>query len=275
MIPINDSDLKRDTFPFVNISIIIACTAVFIYELTLGGLSKDVFFYQFGLIPHELFKGVDFSWLSSQGLLTAEQLAGENTALLEQQGYIIDIQSPVPTWATMFTSMFVHGDWMHFLFNMIFLWVFGDNIEDKFGHFRYLIFYLGAGVVACLLQAVTDTSSEIPTIGASGAIAGALGAYLLLFPYSRVGTAVVFFLITFVKIPAIYLLGFWFILQFIPALGDLGTSSTGGVAYWAHIGGFLFGMAVVAIYKRYRKEPIWPKRPGPPPATWYWRGRPL
>ena len=275
MIPINDGDLKRETFPFVNIGLIVACTVVFIYELTLGGISKDIFFYQFGLIPNELFKGMDFSWLTSYGLMTAEQLIGENTSRLEQHGYIINVESPVPTWSTMFTSMFVHGDWLHFLFNMVFLWVFGDNIEDKFGHFRYLLFYLCAGVAACLLQAVTDTSSQIPTIGASGAIAGALGAYLLLFPYSRIGTAIFFVFITFVKIPAFYLLGFWFILQFIPAMGDLGTSSTGGVAYWAHVGGFLFGIAVVAIYKLIKKEPIWPGRPDPPQQTQYWRGRPV
>ncbi len=249
MLPLSDGDLKRTSFPYVNISLIIACAAVFIYELTLGGISKDAFFLQFGLIPNELFHGINYETLYT--------------------GFeYIDIKSPVPTWATMFTSMFVHGDWMHFLFNMLFLWVFGDNIEDKFGHFRYLLFYLAAGVAACLLQAVTQTTSEIPTIGASGAIAGVLGAYLLLFPYSRIGTAIIFIFITFVKIPAIYLLGFWFILQFIPAIGDLGTSSqSGGVAYWAHIGGFLFGLGVVIIYKLFKGEPIWPRRPRPPQPT--------
>jgi len=256
MIPITDGDLKRDSFPFVNISLIFVCAAVFIYELTLGGLDKDVFFYQFGLIPNELFHGINYEVLTT---------GYEN----------VDIESPVPTWATMFTSMFVHGDWMHFLFNMLFLWVFGDNIEDRFGHFRYLLFYLGAGIAACLLQSVIDTTSQIPTIGASGAIAGVLGAYLLLFPYSRIGTVIIFIFITYVKIPAIYLLGFWFVLQFIPAIGDLGASSTGGVAYWAHVGGFIFGIGIVIIYKLFKGDPMWPRRPGPPGNIRYWRGRPM
>ncbi len=256
MFPITDSELKRNSFPFVNVSLIIACAAVFIYELILGGLERDAFFYQFGLIPNELFHGLNYEIL----LTGYEQL---------------DIKSPVPTWATMFTSMFVHGDWMHFLFNMLFLWVFGDNVEDRFGHLRYLLFYLGAGVAACLLQAVTDTASEIPTIGASGAIAGVLGAYILLFPYSKIGTAVVFIFITFIRIPAIYLLGFWFFLQFVSGLGTLGPSAqSGGVAYWAHVGGFIFGLAVVIIYKLLKGEPIWPHRPPPTQQVHYWRGRP-
>ncbi|MFO8011467.1 MAG: rhomboid family intramembrane serine protease [Dehalococcoidia bacterium] len=273
MFPLNDGDLKRQSFPYVNILIILVCAAVFIYELTLTGLDRDLFFYQFGLIPAELIQGLDFTWLSSQGLLTAEQLSGENTAWLERSGYIANIETPVPNWATLFTSMFIHGDWMHFVANMLFLWVFGDNVEDKFGHFRYLLFYLAAGVAASLIQVATDTSSQIPTIGASGAIAGVLGAYLLLFPYSRIGTAVVFFFITYVKIPAIYLLGFWILLQFISGIGTLGPSSqAGGVAYWAHIGGFVFGFAVVLVYKLLKGGPLWPGGPGGQGEAEYWHG---
>jgi len=189
---------------------------------------------------------------------------------------VIDIDSPIPTWATMFSSMFLHGDWMHFLGNMLFLWVFGDNVEDRLGHFRYLLFYLAAGTAACLLQTIIDTGSEVPVIGASGAIAGVLGAYLLLFPYSRIGTVVVLFFFFFVRIPAVYLLGFWIIFQFIPAIGELGSSTQGGgVAYWAHIGGFLFGLAVIMIYKLFKREPLWPRGPGGPRQARYWRGRPI
>ncbi|MFO8101173.1 MAG: rhomboid family intramembrane serine protease [Dehalococcoidia bacterium] len=257
MFPITDSDLKRSSFPFVNIGLIVACAAVFIYELTLGGMSRDAFFYQFGLIPNELFHGISYEVLSTG----TEQ---------------VDIESPVPTWATIFTSMFVHGDWMHFLFNMLFLWVFGDNVEDRFGHFRYLLFYLAAGIAASMLQVITDTHSEIPTIGASGAIAGILGAYLLLFPYSRIGTAIVFIFITFVRIRAIYLLGFWILLQFVGGLGTLGPSAqSGGVAYWAHIGGFIFGLVVVIFYKFLKGEPFWPRRPGSRPSGNYWRDGPI
>ena len=170
---------------------------------------------------------------------------------------------------------------MHFGVNMLFLWVFGDNVEDRFGHLRYLLFYLAAGLAAVWLQIAIDTTSTVPTIGASGAIAGVLGAYLLLFPYSRIRTAVVFFFITIIRIPAFLLLGFWFLLQFFGGLGSLGPSSqTGGVAYWAHIGGFLLGIAVVIIYKLATSRSIWPGGPrgGPaeePDVPQYWRGRRL
>jgi len=279
MLPFSDGELKTRSFPTVNVSLIVVCTLVFIYELTLGGLDRDIFFFQFGLIPAELTKSLDFSWLSSLGLLTNEHLIGENIKSLEASGYIIDVDSPISNYVTLFTSMFIHGDWMHFIGNMLFLWVFGDNVEDRFGHFRYLLFYLLAGVAASGLQIVTDTASEIPTIGASGAIAGVLGAYLLLYPYSKVNTLVIFFFITVIKIPAYFLLGFWFMLQFFEGVGSLGMTG-GGIAYWAHIGGFLTGMAVVVIYKLFKGEPLWPRGPGGGYGGGdrdikYWRGRPL
>ena len=263
MFPISDSDLKTRSIPFVNVTLIALCAAVFIYELVIGGSQRPIFFFQFGLIPKELAHGWDALWLQT----------GPDT--------FVDIASPVPNWATMFTSMFIHGDWMHFGVNMLFLWVFGDNIEDRFGHFRYLLFYLAAGVAAVWLQIAIDTTSTVPTIGASGAIAGVLGAYILLFPYSRIRTAVIFFFITLIRIPAFVLLGFWFLLQFFGGLGSLGPSSqTGGVAYWAHIGGFLLGITVVIIYKLATSQSIWPRGPraGPveePDVPQYWRGRQL
>ena len=180
------------------------------------------------------------------------------------------------------TSMFIHGDWLHFLFNMLFLWVFGDNIEDRFGHFRYLLFYLAAGVVAAWLQIAVDSTSMIPTIGASGAIAGVLGAYLLLFPFSRVNTVVFFIFITVIKIPAFILLGTWFVIQFFSGVGSLGPSAQGGgVAYWAHIGGFLLGLIAVVLYKLATGQRLWPRGPGDvssggtPDVPQYWRGRRL
>jgi membrane associated rhomboid family serine protease len=262
MIPISDSDLRTRTRPYVNVGIIVICAIVFIYELTLGELDRTIFFLEFGAIPAELAQGVDL----------AERYS--------------NVSNPVPTWATMFTSMFMHGDWLHFGFNMLFLWVFGDNIEDRFGHFRYLLFYLAAGIAATWLQIAVDSGSEIPTIGASGAIAGVLGAYLLLYPFSRIRTVIFFFFIVFVRIPAVVLLGFWFILQFFSGIGSLGPSSQeGGVAFWAHIGGFLFGLAVVIAYKLAKGQRIWPGGPGAgaagggPPEEYevpkYWRGRPL
>jgi membrane associated rhomboid family serine protease len=261
MFPFSDSDLKREKFPYVNYALIGLCAAVFAYEVIIGATEQTLFFYKFGIIPQELAHGADFSQLRT--------VYGN-----------YDISSPIPNWATIFTSMFIHGDWMHFLFNMLFLWVFGDNIEDRFGHFRYLLFYLAAGVAAAWLQIAVDTSSTVPTIGASGAIAGVLGAYLLLFPFSRVSTAVVFFFIMVVKIPAYILLGLWFALQFFSGVGSLGIEGQGGVAYWAHIGGFLAGMVVVILYKRAKGESIWPRGPGvgsggSSDTPQYWRGRRL
>jgi len=255
MFPISDSDLKTRTRPIVNYALIGICAAVFIYELAIGASGRFTFFYQLGLIPVELAHGINYGFLAMP------------------DGTFVDIASPVPNWATMFTSMFIHGDWLHFGSNMLFLWVFGGNIEDRFGHFRYLLFYLAAGVAASWLQIATDTMSQVPTIGASGAIAGVLGAYLLLFPYNRITTAVFFFFITVVRIPALFLLGFWFLLQFAGGVGSLGPSAqAGGVAYWAHIGGFALGIAVVIIYKLVTRQRLWPKRPE---VTRYWRGRPL
>ncbi len=269
-LPLSDRDLTRRSFPIVNVSIIGICIIVFIYELLIGNC--DCFFYKFGLIPYEITKGTTLNYLCPNGFYHDPP----SPFLLPACD---DISSPVPTWATIFTAMFVHGGWLHFLGNMLFLWVFGDNIEDRFGHLRYLLFYLGAGLVAGLLQIAIDTNSIAPVIGASGAIAGVLGAYLLLYPYSRIDTLV--FILIF-RIPAIFLLGFWFLLQFYSGVGELGPSSQGsGVAYWAHIGGFLFGMAIVAIYKLVKNEKIWPGDGGGysgssrPPDVKYWRGRPI
>ena len=254
MFPFSDSDLITRSRPFINWTLIGLCTVVFVYELVIGASGRLVFFYQFGVIPAELAGGINYDSLTTP--------VGA-----------FNIASPISNWLTMFTSMFIHGDWMHFASNMLFLWVFGDNIEDRFGHLRYLLFYLAAGIAAVWLQVATNTTSQIPTIGASGAIAGVLGAYLFLFPYSRVRTAVIFFFITFVRIPALYLLGFWFLLQFIGGVGSLGPSAqTGGTAYWAHVGGFVLGIGVVMLYKLATRQRLWPKRSK---ATHYWRSRPL
>jgi membrane associated rhomboid family serine protease len=262
--PVSDGDLKTRSRPLFNLTFIGLCAAVFVYELIIGTSDRIIFFYQFGLIPAELAHGINY-----ESLVTS--------------GGTINTGSPIPTWATVFTSMFIHGDWMHFATNMLFLWVFGDNIEDRFGHLKYLLFYLASGVAAVLLQVATNTLSEIPTIGASGAIAGVLGAYLVLFPGSRVRTVVIFFFITFVRIPAVLLLGFWFLLQFIGGIGSLGPSAqAGGIAYWAHIGGFVLGIIVAIFYRlithqRPRLRGSQPGGPRPPGATVtrYWRGRPV
>jgi membrane associated rhomboid family serine protease len=155
-------------------------------------------------------------------------------------------------WPALFTSQFLHSGWMHILWNMVYLWIFGDNVEDRLGHARYLVFYLGAGAVAALLQTLFNPFSGVPMLGASGAIAAVMGAYFVLYPQSRVLTAI--FLVIFfdlVEIPAIFFLGIWFLLQLVNGLGSLGVANSagGGTAFWAHIGGFAVGVAVGAVLR--------------------------
>ena len=250
MIPISDPELQRRSRPYVNIALIALSGLVFLYELVQGPLDRELMFYRWGLIARELSQGVSFTELRT--------FTGT-----------FDIESPIPTWGTVFTSMFLHGDILHFGFNMVFLWVFGDNVEDRLGHVKYLLFYLAAGLGAAWTQVAINMDAQVPMIGASGAIAGVLGAYLLLYPFSQVRTVIIFFLITFVRIPAVWLLGFWLLIQFLGGIGDLGPSAqSGGTAYWAHIGGFAVGLlAVVGLKLLVWREPLWPR---PPTRTDFW-----
>jgi len=253
MLPLSDSDLVRRTRPIVNLTMIALCAIVFIYELIIGEMGRVIFFYQFGVIPATLVHGT--------------------IASLPTPGGTFTIPSPIPAWLTIFTSMFVHGGWAHFAGNMLFLWVFGDNIEDRFGHLRYFLFYLAAGVAAVMFQTIINTTSQVPTIGASGAIAGVLGAYLIIFPYSRIRTLVFFFFIFFIRIRALFLLGFWFLLQFFSGIGSLGPSAqSGGIAYWAHIGGFVLGIAIAFFYRLTTRRRRWSEEPE---GTKYQWGKPL
>jgi membrane associated rhomboid family serine protease len=156
--------------------------------------------------------------------------------------------------------MFLHGGFLHIAFNMLFLWIFGNNVEDSMGRPRFLVFYLLAGVVAAYTQALLTAGSTVPTIGASGAIAGVLGGYLLLYPRARVLTVLlIIFFVTIIEIPASILLALWFFLQFVPALGQVTTSVAGseGIAYWAHVGGFVFGLAAIKLFaNRYRAKEL-------------------
>jgi rhomboid family protein len=167
---------------------------------------------------------------------------------------LVDLDEP-PWWVTLFTSMFLHGGILHLAGNMLFLWVFGNNIEDAMGRIVFIPFYLFAGLVAVYTQALLDTSATVPTVGASGAVAGVLGAYALLYPRARVLTLIfIIFFVTLVEIPAMIMLGIWFALQFLPAVGQLATpdvtGQTGGVAYLAHVGGFIVGLALIKLLAR-------------------------
>lgn len=181
---------------------------------------RDRFVIQYGLIPAEFWSGKDLPPLT-----------------------------PFPIWVTLFTAMFLHGGWLHLLSNMWYLWLFGDNVEAALGRGRFLVFYLLSGVGAALLQMAVYPRTTAPMIGASGAIAGVMGAYLVLYPWARVLTLVpVFFFVQLVEVPAFLLLGLWFVLQFLSGLVD--RSAMGGVAWFAHLGGFITGALLVLVLKR-------------------------
>jgi rhomboid family protein len=156
-------------------------------------------------------------------------------------------------WPSLITSQFLHAGWMHIIWNMVYLWIFGDNVEDRLGHVGYLIFYLGAGAAAATLQVLFNPFSGIPMVGASGAIAGVMGAYFVLYPQSRVLTAIfILFFFDLVEIPAVFFLGFWFLMQLLSGVGSLGASTAagGGTAFWAHVGGFVAGAAIGLVLRR-------------------------
>lgn len=260
MIPFSDASVRRSTFPAVNALLIGLNTLVFLYELQLGGLGLlvgssnldiSVFFFKWGFIPEELTRGEPFTRLR----------AGPFSE--------VNIESTIPTWATIFSSMFIHGGLMHFVGNMLFLWVFGDNIEDRLGHIKYLLFYLLTGAVATLGHLAISPQSQTPLVGASGAISGVMGAYLILYPFNRIKVLIIFVFITAVQLPAILFLGFWFLLQVFNGLGSLGMSEQVDVAFFAHGGGFLAGATLAVIYKLLAREPIWPSRRRPPWDYWY------
>ncbi len=233
MIPLNDN-VRRQTFWFSTLALIALNTAVFAYELSLGPAINQ-FIVTFGLIP-----------------------AHYTTA----QGAIV-FTGPVAFLVPVFTSMFIHGGWLHLIGNMLFLFVFGRSVEDRFGHSQFLLLYFVSGFGAAIVQIFFNMGSRLPTIGASGAIAGILGAYLVSFPTARITTLIpliIFFWI--IRIPAFLVLVYWFVIQFIAGHQMLAIESAtrGGVAWWAHVGGFIVGMLLaLAMPKRQRRVvQIWP-----------------
>ena len=221
MIPISDRNPTRG-IPIVNLLLIAANVIVFLYELTLRSRVLDRFIFTWGVVPSNFLA------------------AWSNPA-----------QAPLSVWATLITSQFLHAGWAHILGNMIFLWVFGDNVEDILGSFTYLIFYLVCGVIAGIVQVLVIGPSDVPSIGASGAIAGVLGAYLLLYPLTKVTILLpIFFFFWTIDLPALLVIGWWFVQQLFYGLGALSTAAASGIAFWAHIGGFVAGMALILPYLR-------------------------
>jgi membrane associated rhomboid family serine protease len=190
------------------------------------------------------------------GLITLNAIAFLIELQLDENALkqLVEVFGVVPalfSWPSVLTSMFLHGGWLHFLGNMLYLWIFGDNVEDRLGHARYIMFYLFCGVAAALAQTATNPFSTVPMIGASGAIAGVMGAYFVLYPHSRVLTAVfIVFLIDLVEIPAIFFLGIWFLMQLFSGVGSIGANAAdGSVAFWAHVVGFASGALFAALWR--------------------------
>ena len=214
MLPLYDTVRSR-IFPLINLTLVLANVLAFLYELQLDPAVLEEFIFTWGLIPAQL------------------------------------VSDPSSTWTNIFSSMFLHGSWFHIISNMWVLLIFGDNVEARMGGIRYLIFYLLSGVAAGLLQTYILPTSLVPMIGASGAVAGVLGAYLILFPRSRIASLVpILFIFTIVEIPAVLFLIFWFASQLYSGLGTIQGGGESGIAWWAHIGGFAFGVIMVFLFRR-------------------------
>lgn len=221
VMPLGDDDSGLRRFGFVTLALIVVSVAVWLF--TLAQPDIQAFFMRWSVIPAEYSQQTDLS-----------------------------PEIPFPFWVTVFTAMFMHGSWMHLIGNMLFLWIFGDNVENGMGHLKFLIFYLLCGIVATAAQILVGPGSEIPNLGASGAISGVLGAYLVMYPRQRVrvllGRAIT-------TMPAMAVIGLWIVFQFINGLGQIAqTEQTGGVAYAAHIGGFVAGLALVWVFRDYRSR---------------------
>jgi membrane associated rhomboid family serine protease len=229
MIPLRD-DNPSTIKPAVTITFVVLCVVVFLWQFSLGPVQGQRIIYSLGVIP---------------------------AVLLNLRDLPSDL-ALVPPAMTTLTSMFMHGGWMHLIGNMLYLWIFGDNVEDSMGHVRFAVFYVLCGLAAVFAQALPEPGSTIPMVGASGAISGVLGAYLLLFPHARVLVAIPFgFILHTTRIPAGLVLALWFVLQLVSNL--MAPAGAGGVAFRAHIGGFIAGMALIPFFKqrRFRLRTPW------------------
>ena len=235
MIPIGDDPPARRSFPLVTLTLIAINVVVFIYELSLGN-SINALFRSAGVVPREFLVSTD-----------------------------LPPPAPLNTYySTLITSMFLHGGFLHIGSNMLYLWIFGDNVEDRLGHLKYLLFYLVCGFGASAAHIYFNLSSSIPSVGASGAIAGVLAGYFLLFPSASIRTLLVLgWFVTVTRVPAIIMIGIWFVTQFVAGLGSVGDSAQtarDGVAYWAHIGGFVVGLPLVLLLRGPERSPAYSYR---------------
>jgi membrane associated rhomboid family serine protease len=228
VIPLKDMTPRR-SFPIVTLLLIAANVIVFVHQITLPHAASGAFIRTYALTPSHI------------------QLA------LEGHRY-----TPLEAFLPLFTCMFLHGGFLHIIGNMLFLWVFGGNVEDRFGPFGYLLFYLVCGIASGLTQVLFSWGSHIPSLGASGAISGVLGAYIVFFPRAHILTLVPLLIIFFtVRIPAAVFIGLWFVINFLSGVGSLGALNTGGVAWWAHVGGFLMGALIAGFTQLVSRPPAY------------------
>src|SRR5436309_461510 len=238
MLPIKDYPGPRRLLPWITLGLIAVNVVVFLYQVSLGA-DAQAFMFAYSVVPVALTHGIP------------------QTSLPGVPAHL-PFQTPNPVYLTIITSMFLHAGWLHIGGNMLFLYIFGDNVEDRMGHFPYLIFYLFCGVVASIAQVAVSSNSDIPSLGASGAIAGVLAAYLVLFPWAGVRTIIfIFIFFTIVTLPAFILIGLWFLLQFFDGVAALSNAqqSMGGVAYFAHVGGFVTGLVITLLSRPWLGPP--------------------
>ena len=277
MLPLKDRN-PTSRFAWVTFGLIVVNTLVFLLWEPIfghGNLYQTLWFFCHAEVPWEITHHTSLAQGGHAAVLAIDHAhLGVNGRALQLvlQGHANQVQG-VPAnapacphkswWESVFVAMFLHGGWLHIGGNMLFLWIFGNNVEDKIGPVFYLLFYLAGGIAATALQTAVGASSTVPNLGASGAIAAVLGAYLVMFPRARVLTLIFFFFITWIEVPAIVLLGFWFILQFFQGATSVTQHIQGGVAYFAHVGGFVFGvvMALLLFPKQRESRP-----PNPQPA---------
>jgi membrane associated rhomboid family serine protease len=277
MLPLRDST-RHQRIPLITVGLIAANVIAFLFwQPTLrhqkdAELAQQTFFWCHGQIPYELAHQVPLARSGADGRVEIAKDYGVTTADAARLQDFLGRECPDKNiWLSILSAMFLHAGWLHLGGNMLFLWIFGDNVEDALGKLGYLGFYLLGGIAAGALQFVLAPNSTIPNVGASGAIAAVLGAYIVLYPRARVLTAVFFFLITVIELPALAVLGLWFVLQLFQGVSGLAADVNSGVAYWAHVGGFVFGVAVAFVFLRGRRRPPAPRSLSPLPQrpdTW-------
>jgi membrane associated rhomboid family serine protease len=265
VIPIRDANPTRNV-PWITLALIATNIAVFLlWQPTFGSdVQQQTFFLCHAEIPWEVAHQQNLADGGAEARAAIDADFGPGGGAVIQD--IVARRCPDKSWwQSVFVAMFLHAGWLHIAGNMLFLYIFGDNVEDRLGRIVFLLFYVLGGLAASGLQLAFSASSTLPNLGASGAIGAVLGAYLVLFPRARVKTVVIFFLITVIELPAAAVLGIWIVMQLFSGVGGLGTDVNGGVAYWAHVGGFGFGALVAWLFYRNRREtpgaPTFPDRP--------------